>query len=183
MKRENGVKNQSKDSRMFRSNLLHKSMITKMVKLYSCNSRNPSAYYSRWTCIMIMILITGDDISSELIFRGRYSFRFQDLGFGNSYEVFPVVIILQRQRYYPHDVFFKDLEMPTLMRYYTTIKTSGGRVDERLSCKSKLFSYRAMVTVTRLQCVFDDIWQKKQNANISEKYWRFSNNDWQVLKY
>ena len=25
------------------------------------------------------------------------------------------------------------------------------------SCKSKLFSYRAMVTVTRPQCVFDDI--------------------------
>lgn len=179
MKRENGVKNQSKDSRMFRSNLLHKSMITKMVKLYSCNSRNPSAYYSRWTCIMIMILITGDDISSELIFRGRYSFHFQDFGFGNNYEVFPVVKILQRQRYYPHDVLFKDLEMPTLMRYYTTIKTSGGRVDERLSCKSKLFSYRA----TSAMCIRWYLRKKKQNANISEKYWRFNNNDWQVLKY
>lgn len=87
---------------------------------------------------MIMILITGDDISSELIFRGRYTFHFQDFGFGNNYEVFPVVIILQRQRYYPHDVLFKDLEMPTLMRYYTTIKTSRGRVDERLFLQIKV---------------------------------------------
>lgn len=75
---------------------------------------------------MFTILITSDDISSELIFRGRYSFRFQDFGFGKNYEVFPVVIILQRQRYYPHDVLFKDLEMRTLMRYYTTIRKESG---------------------------------------------------------